>query len=281
MKILRNIQIDGKHQKPILLDVFYKETKKTKPIVVFCHGYKGFKDWGCWDLAAQSFAQADCFFVKFNFSHNGTTPDNPLEFGDLEAFGQNNFTTELDDLEAVIQWAITEPSFESEINRNDLTLIGHSRGGGIVALKAAENQYVNKLITWAAVSDFGSRFPMGEKLEMWKNLQVMHVENARTKQQMPHHYQFFENFQANQDRLNIQSAVKRMDKPFLILHGSDDTTVPVTDAKNLNDWSKYGQLKIIDQADHVFGGKHPYTETSLPKPFQILVDDSIDFVKSN
>ncbi len=281
MKILRNIQIDGKHQKPILLDVFYKETKKPKPIVIFCHGYKGFKDWGSWDLAAQSFAQVDCFFVKFNFSHNGTTPDNPLEFGDLEAFGQNNFTTELDDLEAVIRWSIAESSFESEINRNDLTLIGHSRGGGIVTLKAAENRYVTKLITWAAVSDFGSRFPKGEKLEMWKNLHVMHVENARTKQQMPHHYQFFENFQANQDRLNIQSAVKRMDKPFLILHGANDTSVPVTDAKNLHDWSKQGQLKIIDQADHVFGGKHPYTETSLPKPFQILVDESIDFVKSN
>lgn len=281
MKIIRNIQIDGLHHKPILLDVFYKETQKPKPIVIFCHGYKGFKDWGCWDLAAQSFAQANCFFVKFNFSHNGTTPDNPLEFGDLEAFGQNNFTKELDDLETVIRWTIAESGFESEINRDDLSLIGHSRGGGIVALKAAENPSVTKLITWAGVSDFGSRFPSGEKLEMWKNLQVMYVENARTKQQMPHHYQFYENFQANKNRLYIQSAVKRMDKPFLILHGAEDVVVPIADAKNLLEWSQKGQLKIIDQADHVFGGKHPYTETKLPKPFEILVDNSVDFVKSN
>jgi pimeloyl-ACP methyl ester carboxylesterase len=263
------------------LDVFYKVTQKPKPIVIFCHGYKGFKDWGCWDLAAQSFAKADCFFVKFNFSHNGTTPDNPLKFGDLEAFGQNNFIKELDDLEEVIRWTLTESGFESEINREDLTLIGHSRGGGIVALKAAENYSVTKLITWAAVSDFGSRFPSGEKLEMWRNVQIMHVENARTKQQMPHHFQFFENFQINQDRLNIQSAVKRMGKPFFILHGTGDVVVPIADAKNLLEWSQKGQLKIIDQADHVFGGKHPYTESTLPKPFKILVDDSVDFVKSH
>ncbi len=281
MKILRNIQIDGKHQKPILLDVFYKETQKPKPVVIFSHGYKGFKDWGCWDLAAQSFAQAGCLFVKFNFSHNGTTPGNPLEFGDLDAFGQNNFTKELDDLDTVIHWVLAEPGFGDEINQDDLTLIGHSRGGGVVALKAAENTHVAKLITWAAVSDFGSRFPGGEKLELWKNLQVMHVENARTKQQMPHHYQFYENFQENKDRLDIQSAVRDMDKPFLILHGAEDMVVPTADAKNLYDWSKRGLLKIIDQADHVFGGKHPYTETVLPKPFEILVNDSVDFVKTN
>lgn len=281
MKIYRNIRISGQHGKPILTDVFYKASTKPKPIVIFGHGYKGFKDWGCWNMAAEKFAQADCFFVKFNFSHNGTTPDNPLEFGDLEAFGQNNFIKELDDLDSVIQWILMESDFENELKKDDLTLIGHSRGGGVMALKASENLQVTKLITWSAVSDFGSRFPKGEQLEIWKEQKVSFVENARTKQQMPHHYQFYENFQANKDRLNIQSAIQSMDKPFLILHGSADTVVPISDALNLHSWSKNGQLKIIDQADHVFGGKHPYTEIALPKPFEILVNESIDFVKSN
>ncbi|PJB13683.1 MAG: alpha/beta hydrolase [Flavobacteriales bacterium CG_4_9_14_3_um_filter_40_17] len=281
MKILRNIQISGQHGKPILLDVFYKENRKPKPLVIFSHGYKGFKDWGCWDLAAQSFAQAGCFFVKFNFSHNGTTSGNPLEFGDLEAFGQNNFIKELDDLDSVIHWVKMESGFKNERNINNLTLIGHSRGGGVVALKASENQQVTKLITWAAVSDFESRFPKAEQLEIWKKQKVVFVENARTKQQMPHYYQFYENFQANKERLNIQSAVRNMDKPFLILHGAEDMVVPIKDAKNLRDWSKQGSLKLIGQGNHVFGGKHPYTEKTLPKPFEILVNNSIDFVKSN
>ena len=37
---------------------------------------------------AEAFAKAGYFFVKFNFSHNGTTIDDPDNFGDLEAFGK-------------------------------------------------------------------------------------------------------------------------------------------------------------------------------------------------
>ena len=32
--------------KPIVLDYGYKKTATKKPIIVFAHGFKGFKDWG-------------------------------------------------------------------------------------------------------------------------------------------------------------------------------------------------------------------------------------------
>ena len=73
MKIIKNFTIDGKHQKPIVTDVFFEETKQPKPVVIFCHGYKGFKDWGAWNMMAEAFAKAGFFFIKFNFSHNGGT----------------------------------------------------------------------------------------------------------------------------------------------------------------------------------------------------------------
>ena len=95
----KNIQIEGKHNKPILCDLFFQDDQKPKPVVIFCHGYKGFKDWGAWDKMAETFAEKGYFFVKFNFSHNGTTPENPTEFLDIEAFGDNNYSIELDDLQ--------------------------------------------------------------------------------------------------------------------------------------------------------------------------------------
>lgn len=90
-------------------------------------GYKGFKDWGCWHLTAEAFAKASFCFVKFNFSHNGGTIEEPIDFPDLEAFGNNNFTKELDDLESVIDW-VTNSDFKNitSISTNDITLIGHS-----------------------------------------------------------------------------------------------------------------------------------------------------------
>ena len=74
MKIIKNFSIEGKHQKPIVTDVFYNETHQPKKVVIFCHGYKGFKDWGAWNLMAEAFANAGFFFIKFNFSHNGGCP---------------------------------------------------------------------------------------------------------------------------------------------------------------------------------------------------------------
>lgn len=42
--------IQGSYDKPILIDCTYISDGQPKPIVIFCHGYKGFKDWGAWNL---------------------------------------------------------------------------------------------------------------------------------------------------------------------------------------------------------------------------------------
>ena len=139
MKIVKNIVVKGIHQKPILTDLFYLENSKPKNIVIFCHGYKGYKDWGAWNLVAEKFAKQNIFFVKMNFSHNGGTVKQPIDFPDLKAFGNNNFIIELDDLKTVIDWVLNNSSFKKEINVQNISLVGHSRGGGIVVIKAVED----------------------------------------------------------------------------------------------------------------------------------------------
>ena len=82
MKI-KNISIKGAHNKPILLDVCYEKSNIKKPLVVFCHGYKGYKDWGAFDLMSDYFVKNDLFLLKFNFSHNGGTAENPIDFAQI------------------------------------------------------------------------------------------------------------------------------------------------------------------------------------------------------
>ena len=278
MIIKRNIQLKGKHQKPILTDVFYVASNQPKPVVIFAHGYKGFKDWGCWDLVAERFANNDIFFIKFNFSHNGGTVEQPVDFPDLEAFGQNNFTKELDDLESVIDWISSTNQYIKELNVSNITLIGHSRGGGIVTIKASEDSRISNVITWAGVSDYGARFPTGEVLELWKKHGISYIENSRTKQQLPHYFQFYENFIENKDRLHIKKAVENLKIPYLIIHGTDDETVTLQEAKALHNWSKENELYIVENANHTFGGKHPWEENKLPLHLHETVEKSIDFV---
>jgi len=279
MNNIKNFILPGKHNKPILVDVFYKETNQPKPIVIFCHGYKGFKDWGAWGLMAKAFANEGFFFVKFNFSHNGGTVDEPIDFPDLEAFGNNNYTKELDDLETVIDWVLGLKDFSNEIDINQLSLIGHSRAGGIVTIKAEEDKRISKVISLAGVSDFGSRSATSGDLEQWKKDGVKFALNGRTKQQMPHYIQFYENFIDNEDRLTIKRAIENLEIPHLIIHGDNDSSIAVEEAKIQHQWNPKSELVIIENADHVFNTSHPWNKKEVSKELDQFINYSISFLK--
>ncbi|MFB0937306.1 MAG: pimeloyl-ACP methyl ester carboxylesterase [Candidatus Azotimanducaceae bacterium] len=278
MFIQKNNIVEGKHIKPCLVDVFYTSNNKPKPIVVFCHGYKGFKDWGAWNLMAEVFAEAGFFFVKFNFSHNGGTVEQPIDFPDLDAFGNNNYTKELDDLESVIDWVLTNSSLKKEINTDDISLIGHSRGGGIVTIKSEEDMRIKKVITLAGVSDYKSRFPKNERFQKWKERGVYYVKNGRTHQEMPHFYQFYEDFDKNENRLTIARAVKKLQIPHLIIHGDNDTSVSINEAISQHKWNPKSQLEIIKGANHVFGTSHPWKESKLSNELEIVTQRCFEFL---
>ncbi|MCF6180562.1 alpha/beta hydrolase [Lutibacter sp.] len=280
MNIIKNKIIKSTHhQKPIITDFFFKENNIKKPIVIFCHGYKGYKDWGAWNLAASTFAKNDMFFVKFNFSHNGGTFENPIDFPDLDAFGENNFTIELDDLEDVINSVSENDEFKEELNPNNITLIAHSRGGGIIIIKAAENSKITKLITWSSVSDFGSRFPKGEALEQWKKDRIAYILNTRTHQKMPHLYQFYQNFKDNENRLTIKKAVQKLNIPYLIIHGEKDEVVLPQEAKNLHLWNPKSELVFINEMNHSLGCTQPWNQPKMPIHLEEAVQKSIDFIR--
>lgn len=277
-----NLIIEGKHNKPIVADLIFKDDGKPKPIVIFAHGYKGFKDWGAWDVMGEKIAEEGFFFVKFNFSHNGTDPENLTEFLNIEAFGDNNYIKELDDLQSVLDWLLLPDfKFAKQLKPDDISLIGHSRGGGIVLIKAAEEKRITKLITLASVSDFGSRFPEGKALEAWEKKGVQYIVNTRTGQQLPHHYQFYKNFKENKERLNIKKAAKKLEIPHLIAHGSNDTSVSIGEAGNLFEWSPAPKLLLVENADHVFGTSHPWNGQELPKEFKQVISKSIEFLKTD
>lgn len=279
MKKGKNIALQGKHGKPIVTDVFFNPEKKKQPIIVFCHGYKGFKDWGAWNLMAEAFAEKGFFFVKFNFSHNGGTLTNPIDFPDLDAFAENNYIKELDDLKVVLDWlSAADFPYAEYADASNVSLIGHSRGGGIVIIKAAEDKRVKKLITLASVADYGSRFPDFSNLKKWEEEGVTYVENGRTKQQMPHNFQFYKNFKENEERLNIERAAKALKIPYLIVHGEEDPAVDKENAVLIHSWAENTELFLVEEANHIFGASHPWEKNELPEQFRQIVEKSADFL---
>ena len=221
--IYKNLVLIRENNKPIVWDAFFNNDNNKKPLVIFCHGYKGFKDWGAWELVAEAFMKANLFYVKFNFSHNGGTVEQPIDFPDLNAFAENNYSKELEDLDAMISFLISKKNeFSNQIDANDISVIGHSRGGGISILKTKEDQRIKKLITWASVSSFGKRTSTTGDIEQWKKDGVKYVLNGRTKQKMPHNFQFYLDFKANEQRLNIENAEKNINVHHLIIQAKED-----------------------------------------------------------
>ena len=280
MTIEKNIIINGKHKKPILTDLFFNNDGIKKKVVIFCHGYKGFKDWGAWNLMAKAFADVGFCFIKFNFSHNGGTVKQPIDFPDLEAFGNNNYTKELDDLESVIDWISSNSKLKNNADINNITLMGHSRAGGIVTIKAEEDNRIKSVISLAGVCDFGKRGSTTGDLKQWKKDGVKYVLNGRTKQQMPHYYQFYEDFIANENRLTIKRAVSNLKIPYLIIHGDKDTSVVLDEAQQLHKWNSSSKLEIIKDANHVFGAQHPWDKPLLPNHLKEVITKVKSFLSN-
>ena len=280
MHISKNIIVSGAAGKPITLDIFYEDDASAKPVVIYAHGFNGFKDWGNADIIAMQFAAAGVVFVKFNFSHNGTTPQQPKAFTDLEAFGNNNYTKQLSDLNAVVDWVCnTDNVHNIAMDKNSIALIGHSMGGGISILHAAKDNRIKKLITWAAISECKTPWTnwSEEKLLEWKRTGVEYYLNGRTKQNMPLYFQLHQDYLDNAAQLNIETAMRNITIPVLICHGTLDTGVPIEKAYDLHNWQPASILFTVE-SDHVFGRIHPWHSNELPEAMQAVVDETIRFI---
>lgn len=279
---IQTFALQSIHQRQFLADVHWLPDGKSKPVVIFCHGFKGFKDWGAFNLVAKRFAEKGTVFVKFNFSHNGTTIDQPGEFADLEAFGNNNMSIELDDAGVVIDWICSSefPVNNTEVNKEQIYLLGHSRGGGIAILKANEDKRVKKVAVWGSVNEYG-KYWKNDEMARIKRDGVIYVPNARTNQQMPVYWQLYENYFSNLPRLFVPDAVKNLDIPLFIAHGTDDETVPVSNAIDMYSWNKNSELFLIEHGNHNFGAKHPWVEPTLPEDLEDACDATVDFFKTS
>ncbi|PSR53511.1 dienelactone hydrolase [Adhaeribacter arboris] len=267
------------HGRSFGVDARLIRSGQAKPVVIFVHGFKGFKDWGHFNLLADYFAQQEFVFIKLNLSHNGTTLDSE-DLTDMEAFGQNNFSIELEDLRTLIDYLFRSPNDlpPEEVNLDKLYLIGHSRGGGLVILKAAEEPRVKAVAGWAPISDLAMRWPE-QVLTDWQKNGVHYIYNSRINQDMPLYYQLVEDFRANHSRLDIPSVVTRLKQPLFIIHAEDDETLPVSMAHELKANQPATEVIILPAGGHTFGGKHPFPETTLPPAAQFVADQTITFFR--
>ena len=283
MNIHKNGIVYGALGKPMLFDVHYVQDGNAKPVILYVHGFNGFKDWGNFDLISVEFSKAGFVFVKMNLSHNGTTILHPETFADLENYSLNNYSKELYDVDCIINWLYSsECFFKNEIDLSKLSLLGHSRGGGISILKALEDKRVNALITWAAVG--ACKTPWGtwgsHQIEEWKRNGFEFIENKRTKQSLPLHIQLYYNYQQNEQRFDIEYAIKNLKIPVQMCHGIADEAVSYENVfLNFKKWNPEISFVSVD-SNHTFGRVHPNENGIIPDVCLQVIHKNIQFLKN-
>ncbi len=272
-----NIVIKSCHGRNTVYDISIPQRDAKCPLIIFCHGFKGFKDWGHFNLISEEFVKNGFIVLKFNFTFNGGTASQVVDFPDLEAFAENNYLKEVEDLHHIIKLLKTGVIEVANWN-GTIHLIGHSRGGGVATIAGAESGFVSKVVSWAGISDCLKRLPNETELNNWKIKGVRYIKNGRTNQDMPMNYQFVETLMENKERLSIRNSAIQLGSDHLIIHGSLDDAVPFSDAEDLHSWNPQSQLVEIKGANHVFGGKHPWMDDALPNHTLQAIDATIKFL---
>ncbi len=248
------------------------------PLLIVCHGFKAFKDWGPFPAIGRFFAEHGFVSIVFNFSHNGVG-DEPKKFSEREKFSVNTISRELEDVDAILN-AIVENHFSDvPVDRSKIGIIGHSRGGGVAIIKAKEDERIKAVSGWSTISHF-DRYSEEQK-QRWREKGYVELPSMNALSIFRMTTAFLDDLDNNAERFDILNAVEQLHKPFLIIQGTADMAVPIREAEALYDASDKSQAEIIflEGSGHMYGARHPYKKES-PNMTRVLELTSTWFHKN-
>jgi dipeptidyl aminopeptidase/acylaminoacyl peptidase len=238
--------------------------EKKLPVVVVCHGFKAFKDWGPFPAIGRSFAQRGFVSIVINFSHNGIGAE-PRKFVEHDKFANNTVSLEIEDVRTVLR-EIDGNAFGSDvsdfIDRKRIGLVGHSRGGGVCIVTAKEERQVCAVVAWSTISHF-NRYT-DEQKKRWREKGYVQLHSVSEHKLFRISTALLDDIENNAERLDLVKNVAALNKPLLIIHGTADIPAKITEAEELYRASDPALTEFVklEGVGHMYGAKHPYKEES-------------------
>ena len=212
------------------IDATFHTGTKHDALVILGHGVTGNKDRPLMVALAEALSKRGWPCLRISFSGNGKSGGR---------FEDSTITKECGDLREVLA---SVPDFIRII------YIGHSMGAAVGVLVAAKDVRIRALVSLAGMvhteafldREFGDVTP-GEGL-MWDEPECPLSET------------FAKDMRAIG---NVLDAAKRVPQPWLIVHGTADDVVPISDGRDAKEASLNGSEWVeIEGAGHSFDGHH-------------------------
>ena len=203
--------------------------KSQCPIVIFCHGFNGYKD--DFREIAEHLLIHEIGSLMITFCGSGAR--------DKSGFATTNMTlfTEREDLFAAMDYAKSLPQFNGK-----LFLFGGSQGGMIctLAAQARPDDICAMALLFPALciaDNWNSRFPQNDDIP--DEIKLWDVRLGR---------QFVETLRG----LDIYADMGNFKSPVLIMHGSDDEVVPISYSERAAKIFPHAELITYNGEGHGF-----------------------------
>jgi len=244
-------------------DIRWNETPGAGrlPVVIVCHGFKAFKDWGPFPSIGRWFADQGFVSIVFNFSHNGIGAD-PRKFTEHALFEKNTIGMEIDDVATILDAIERHRLPCTAMDPERVGIVGHSRGGGIALMTAKEDHRVHAAALWSSVSTF-NRYSE-EQVRRWREKGYMELHSITGTSAFRMGIDLLNDAHANRERYDLIAAAAQLVKPLLIVHGTEDVPVKLREAEALYAAADRSmtQFVLLEGVGHMYGAKHPYRRES-------------------
>lgn len=249
-------------------DIKTNGEKKSVSIFIFLHGFKSFRNWGFIPYICNQIAQLGYISINLDFSLNGIKSEIPIKF-DFEKFARNTISQEVNDVHRLIDYLANSKENEDLQNilsnwNGKIILAGHSRGAGISLIIAERIKQVEKVILLSPISNFNRYTP--RMIKKWLDEGYIEFNDNQSGQNLKMNSVYIQDLLTNMDKYDLKKIIEKIDKPILILHGSNDITTPIREAKELYESFQNAKenkvnscnFAIIDKANHLFNVSHPF-----------------------
>lgn len=212
--------------------------KKPVPAVIFCHGFTGTKVEAhrIFVKMARLLERHRIASLRFDFRGCG---DSSGYFSDMTVMGEVTDT----------QNAVNFMSLQPGIDRNRIGIVGLSLGAIPASYVAGRNPRISGLALWAPAADL-----MEEKEQLSTQKEIKLIKRLKAVD----YYGLLlgKAFVDEIPKINPLAAIKKYNGPAIILHGTNDESVPLSHSQRYYDVLKKKGLHVerylVEGSNHVF-----------------------------
>lgn len=242
-----------------VLHLPYKMSLKHRvPAVVFCHGFTGTKVevHRIFVIMARRLARYGIASIRFDFRGCG------------DSSGDFLYTTikgEIRDARHAIDFICAQPG----IDKDRVGILGFSLGGAIAAYVAGKDPRVKTLALWAPAADL-----LEEEEQIRSENEIKEVRKYKAVD----YYGTLigRSFIKEIPKIKPVNVVKKFKGPAIIVHGTEDHSVPLNHSLNFYNALKTKKQKVerylIDGADHIFGS-YVWEEKAINKTLKFFLNN--------